>query len=308
MTTITKADVKYAKMLLDADKVPASEGSLVPVLDARGEPTGEMISGAELLARLDVARLAEADLLSRRAAQVRADARDPELGVEGHELAAALEWRDRAASLRETVASFAKDREDMRRGRGRWRPLATHGPARAFASAIELSPADYCVCSECGVQRGLDSEGTVHGKYRLSKRGPALHCAGVFKRAWTAPERSERFAVAAAREAGRRLAAESGSSVEYVEVRDAAGCWVRTEARAEVGYELVLRAEESLRPARLPGTDALAERHERTSQARAERAADVAWAVARAEARVRADDRHTGRAKARGKRGGRRGR
>jgi hypothetical protein len=306
MTTITKADIKHAKMLLDADPVPPSESSLVPVLDARGEPTGEMISGGELLARLDVARLAEADLLARRAAQVRADARDPELGVEGHELAAALEWRDRAAALRETVASFAKDREDFRRGRGRWRPLSVHGPARAFASGVELSPTDYCVCSACGVRRGLDSEGTVHGKYRLSKRAPAQHCAGVFKREWSAPERSERFAVAAAREAGRRMAQESGSSVEYVDVRDASGTWLRTEARAEVGYELVLRAEEQLRPAKVPGPGGIVERGEARQIARAERAADVAWALRRTEARARLEDRKAGR-KNHGKRGGRRG-
>ena len=308
MSAISKADWAAAQALLHADPLPVAESSMVAVTGPDGQPL-EVLTPGEVLAQVDIARLAEADLLAKRAAKVREDARNPELGVTGAELAEAQAWAERAAELRALVRSFAKDREDKARGRGRWRPLAVHGPARAFASAVELSPADWCACTECGVQRDLDYEGQVHGRTRASKYGPVRYCGGVFRRGWTAPETSERFAMAAAREAGRRLAEETGSSVEYVEVRDpVTGAWLRTEARQDVGFELVLRAEQSLRPARLPGADSLTEIKARVEARREESREAVNWACKRAEARARADGRRAGKKTGRGRRGGRRGR
>jgi len=307
---VTKDTLQYGRMLVEADAIPASESTLLPEVHPNtGRPTGALVSGATAMAEVDIARLALASKLATYAAAVRRDATDPELGVGREELAAAERVAERAAGLRATVSGFRKDREDRRRGRGRFRPLSVHGPARAFASAVELSPADWCECTGCGMRRDLSSDGQVHGSYRLSKKSKRIACGGTFKRGWEAPATSERFAMAQARENGRKLAAESGSAVEYVRRVDPdTGLYLGTEAVAGVGIEPVLMAELALRPSKLPGTGEAAERQLRSYERVAERRADdrdvAAWAERRTLALIRTDKRQSGRTSGRGRRAG----
>jgi hypothetical protein len=113
--------------------------------------------------------------------------------------------------------------------------------------------------------------------------------------------------MAAARAAGAALAEETGSSVEYQAVHDAAGVYSHTEAVPDVGYEPVLRAEESLRPSGMPSqlqhaAECMAVRREQTVAM-----VELAQVTRRATLASRTSVRSMGTKAKRGKRGGRRG-